>query len=151
MLFTGRITSVGFDRARVTRPRPVRSENILARPDPTREISDTPWPNPARSRDFEQLVILPAGRVTTCEESWLKPLVESCTSTNKTTSAMYQASRKSLKPHEHEYLRACPPVVTLQVGYMPYPSSPIRFVFLMPVCNLHSVGRVFPSGVPLCL
>ena len=38
-LFTGRIASRGSDRVRVTRPRPVTFENLLTRPDPTREIS----------------------------------------------------------------------------------------------------------------
>ena len=41
-LFVDRVTSRGSDQVRVTRPRPVRPENLLTRLDPTREIDTTP-------------------------------------------------------------------------------------------------------------
>ena len=49
-LFSRQIPSRGSGRigsVRVTRPRPVRFDNLLTRRDPTREISNTP-PDPTR-------------------------------------------------------------------------------------------------------
>ena len=40
------------DRVRVARPRPVRFEDLLTRPDPAREFSETPWPQSAQPMRF---------------------------------------------------------------------------------------------------
>ena len=51
-LFRGQTTSRESDRIRMTSRRPVRFENLPTRRDPTREISNIPWPDLTRPGTF---------------------------------------------------------------------------------------------------
>ena len=55
-------------RLKVTRPRPVRFENLLARPDPTRDFQIKIGTTRLDPQGFEHLVIQPVGRAMTREK-----------------------------------------------------------------------------------